>query len=163
MENSFRYGFDLPKLDVSLAATSYDFNSFKPQAAQSNNNALLSGANAFAGVAASVSATYSAYSAYKMQAEYQREISKINVMLSDYASEDALQKGFSEAASSNRQVRELIGVQKAAYASQNVALNFGSARDVVRATNFMGEIDALRIKNNAYPAAFGYTIVGLDA
>lgn len=58
---------------------------------------------------------------------------------------------------------QIFGTQRAALAANGVDLGEGSANDVLTTTAFMGERDALTIRDNAARQAWGYRVQGVNA
>lgn len=106
---------------------------------------------------------YSTYNAYKLQAQYQKSVGRINQMLLDFALETTKESESEALAAQERKRREVIGAQQAGYAAQGVDIRSGTPQSVQRTTNFLSEIDSIRIRNNASRQAFGYKIQSLDA
>lgn len=110
------------------------------------------GLNAFS----AISNAYSQSQAIKAQAAYQKSVAEINSKLADMNAEDALQRGEVEARNYKKQVDQMIGQQRVAFASGNVDVNFGSAKDVQDQTRVQAQRDILTIKSNAFREAWGY-------
>ena len=106
-----------------------------------------------------------AYSAYQQnqagraarrQGEYQGDIFDLNAADAERQAEDATARG-REAESRHRVgVKQLIGSQRAGLAASGVDIGTGSARDVQEEAAYLGELDALTIRNNAKREALGY-------
>lgn len=117
-----------------------------------------------AGVAAGVNAfgavgnAYAQSQAIKARAAYQSTIAKINSELSTMQAEDAIKRGDIEARNYQKEVDQMIGSQRVAYAAQGVDVNFGSAAEIQEETRMQGAIDALKIRNNAWREAWGYRV-----
>ncbi len=112
---------------------------------------------------ASLGDTFSKYVSYRAQAAYQRSIGRINEMLAKYSYEQALDQGAKAVGQHRAKVNQLIGSQRTSYAAQGVDLTYGSAVQTMQDTRFLGEMDALTLKNNAYKEAFGYKLSAIDA
>jgi hypothetical protein len=57
----------------------------------------------------------------------------------------------------------LIGTQRAGFAGQNVDVGQGSPTDVQGDAAYLGELDALKIRNNAAREAWGYRVQAQNA
>lgn len=75
---------------------------------------------------------------------------------------DTIDRGAEEEAKFRSSVRGLIGSQRAGYAAQDVDVAFGSATDVQADAEFLGELDALTLRNNVQREAYGYTAQAED-
>ena len=106
---------------------------------------------------------YAQSQAIKARAAYQSVIAKINAEMATMNAEDAIRRGEITARDYQKEVDGMIGMQKVAYASQNVDVNFGSAADIQAETRMFGALDALTIKNNAWREAWGYKVEALNS
>lgn len=71
---------------------------------------------------------------------------------------DARAIGADEESRYRASVRGLIGSQRAGFAAQGVDVGSGSAVDVQADAAYLGELDALTIRNNAAREAWGYEV-----
>lgn len=106
---------------------------------------------------------YAQSQAIKARAAYQSTISKINAEMANLAAEDAIKRGEVSARDYQKEVDQMIGQQRVAYAAQGVDVNFGSAADIQEETRMRGALDALTIKNNAWREAWGYRVEALNS
>jgi len=97
------------------------------------------------------------------QADYQKKITKINLMLSDRAYDDTLKRGDVEAGNLLKDARRLVGTQKASLAAQGIEIDSGSAADIQADTNLLSQQDATRLKINAMREAYGFKVEGIKA
>lgn len=97
------------------------------------------------------SAIESVFNAYNQQS-----IANYNAALSRRAAQDALDRGMEEEQKYRKQIRQVIGTQRAGFASQNVDVNTGTAAEIQKQTAGIGEMDAITIRNNAILEAWGY-------
>lgn len=79
-----------------------------------------------------------------------------NADIADLQAKDAIQRGAIDQKKMRRQTEQVIGKQRVNMAAQGVDINKGSAVDVVADAAYLGELDALTIKNNAAKEAWGY-------
>lgn len=86
---------------------------------------------------------------------YQDRVAQHNARLAEQAAADALDRGSVEESRQRARTGQLIGSQRAAYASAGVDVASGSALDVVGDTAAIGELDARTIRNNAAREAWG--------
>jgi hypothetical protein len=92
----------------------------------------------------------------------QREIQAYNAQVADYQAKDALERGVIAETRSRTTTKRTIGAQRAFFASQGVDVNEGSPADVQANTAYLGELDALTIRNNAAREAWGYRAQAVD-
>lgn len=85
-----------------------------------------------------------------------------NAQIADWQAQDALDRGVVNERISRRQTKQVIGSQRASLASQGVDINKGSALDVQADAAYLGELDALTIRNNAAKEAWGYKVQAND-
>jgi len=90
------------------------------------------------------------------EGEYSAEVYGRNADLAEEQAKDALARGREAEMALRRKSRGLAGSQRAAFASQGLDINSGSARDVVQNDMALGELDALTIRNNAQREALGF-------
>lgn len=108
-----------------------------------------------------VSNLFNAYASYE-QGKYLDSVSKVNAGISRQAAADALERGSLEADEQRKQTQQVIGSQRAAYASGGIDVNTGTAGQVQSDTAALGELDALTIMNNAAREAYGYEVQAID-
>lgn len=85
-----------------------------------------------------------------------------NAQIADWQAQDALDRGVVNERTMRRQTKQVIGSQRASLASQGVDINKGSALDVQADAAYLGELDALTIRNNAAKEAWGYRVQAND-
>lgn len=95
-------------------------------------------------------------------AESQAELAEYNAAVAELQAQDAIDRGAEDEQRFRSQVRLLIGEQRAGQAASNVDVGFGSTVDVQADAAFLGELDALQLRNNAAREAWGYTVQGED-
>jgi hypothetical protein len=110
-----------------------------------------------AAVLAVAGAGHSAYASYK-SGKINQNIAETNAKVTDFQATDAINRGKIEEDNLRLEVRRVIGAQRAAYAGQNVDVNEGSASVAQEDTAYLGELDALTIRNNAAREAYGYKV-----
>lgn len=111
---------------------------------------------------ASVGSAYAQSQAIEAQAEFQSQMFEFNKELASYKADDALERGTKSANDLRKQVKQLIGSQRASLAAQGIEIDSGSAAEIQRNTNYMGKLDMLRIKSNAWREAWGYKVEALN-
>lgn len=85
-----------------------------------------------------------------------------NAQLAELQAQDAIERGQVEETKSRRQTEQVIGRQRVSLAAQGVDINKGSALDVQADAAYLGELDALTIRNNAAKEAWGYRVQAQD-
>lgn len=94
--------------------------------------------------------------------EYEAELAEINAKLAEEQERDVLARG-EEAASRHRlDVKRLAGAQRVALAAQGIALDDGSAADILGDTAYFGALDEATIRNNARREAFGFKVQAMN-
>ena len=76
---------------------------------------------------------------------------------------DATSRGVDEEQRYRSSVRGLIGSQRAGFAAQGIDVGSGSAADVQADSAYLGELDALTIRNNAAREAWGFRVEAQQA
>jgi hypothetical protein len=106
--------------------------------------------------AISLAAAYQQSETMKAQGDFQRQQFETNARLAEMQAQDTIKRGDEDAAAYKKQVKQVIGSQRAAMAAQGIELDSGSALDIQEETAGIGALDALTIKNNAWREAWGY-------
>ena len=96
--------------------------------------------------------------AVRAQGNYQNEMANINAQFAELSAESAITRGNKQAADVKRNTKKIIGSQRAAMAAQGISIDSGSALDVQEDTAMIGELEAMKVKNNAWMEAFGYKV-----
>lgn len=104
-----------------------------------------------------IGAGFSAYSAIQA-GKMQREMYELNSLIGQKQGEYALEKGQIQEQVVRYGTKQLIGKQRASFAAQNIALDDGTALEMQKDAAKWGEIDALRVRNNAAMEAWGYRL-----
>ena len=119
------------------------------------------GMSAFAGLSL-ISTVYGAFSAYQ-SGKAQKRIAQYNASVAEYQAKDAIDRGEVAVTRRRSQTTQVIGSQRAALASQGVDVNDGSAREVQADARYLGELDAMTIRNNARREAWGFQVEARNA
>jgi hypothetical protein len=90
-------------------------------------------------------------------------VEDFNAQVAELQAADAEQRGALDAARFARQVRGLIGTQRASFAASGVDVGFGSAVDVQADAAYLGKEDEATIRLNAQREAFGYRVAAIDS
>jgi hypothetical protein len=107
-------------------------------------------------------AELSSAQAQRKAAESGADLQDFNAKIADLQAQDAVERGAEDESRYRSQVRGSIGTQRAGIASQNVKVGFGSAVDVQADAAYLGELDALSIRNNAAREAWGFKMQATD-
>lgn len=107
-------------------------------------------------------AAAAAGAAQRRAAESGAELQDFNAKIADMQAQDAIERGAETESRYRTQVRGAIGTQRAGLAAQGVKVGFGSAVDVQADAAYLGELDALSIRNNAAREAWGYKMQATD-
>lgn len=95
-------------------------------------------------------------------AESQAQLSEYNAAVADLQARDAVDRGELDASRFRSRTRQLVGEQRAGFASGGIDVGFGSAVDVQADATLLGEMDALTAVSNAKRAAWGFKVEGED-
>jgi hypothetical protein len=90
--------------------------------------------------------------------EAAKELADFNAAMAEARARDALARGAEEESRYRQGVKVLIGSQRAGFAAQGVDVGVGSPVDVTADAAFLGELDALTLRNNARREAWGYRV-----
>lgn len=110
-------------------------------------------------IASTAIAAYSVYQsgqAAKEQAQYQRAVARNNEIIAERMAEDARVRGEEEARKTRLRSQQLASRQRVVLAQQGVAVDEGSALDLIGDTIALGEAEALTVRSNAEREALGF-------
>lgn len=96
----------------------------------------------------------------EVMGDYEAQLYNQNAGLADMQAADAIARGREAELKVRGDSRQLVGAQRAALAAQGIAIDSGSAADVIENDAMMGELDALTVRNNARRAAWGFNVQG---
>lgn len=97
-------------------------------------------------------------SAIRSQARFQQAQFKFNQRLADLEAREAERVGLAEATKVRASARKLEAEQRVRFAAQGVDPRFGTPSAILDSTQFLSEMDAITVQNNAYRRAFGYKV-----
>lgn len=109
-----------------------------------------------AGMAMQVMGAMDQAEAQRNQYNYQAQVARNNATMAEYQARDVLERGQREEQNRRLKTAAMFGDQRAQLAANGVDLGEGSATELLTTTKFMGENDALTIRNNAARDAWGY-------
>jgi hypothetical protein len=131
-----------------------------------------------AAITGAISLGVAAYQAYKQHkaanevkaaGELQKEAAYAGAQLLDWNASvarmqaaDALARGAEDERRFRENIDVMVGAQRAGFAAQNVDVGFGSAVDTQADAAYLGELDALQIRNNAAREAWGFNVQATD-
>lgn len=95
-------------------------------------------------------------------ADSQARLQDYNAKVADLQAADAVARGAEDESRFRTTVRTAIGTQRAGFAASNIDVGFGSAVDVQADAAYLGELDALAIRNNAARQAWGFKVSAED-
>lgn len=113
-----------------------------------------------AGAAASAVGSANSASAQQAGLNYQADVAANNAQIAEWQAQDAIRQGQDQEQSSRMQYAATKSSQRAALAANGVALDEGSAVDVLTSTDYLNEMDASTIQANAARSAWGYRTQG---
>lgn len=88
--------------------------------------------------------------------EYMAQVAANNAIVAGYQASIAKDVGATQEQNSRLRTGQVYGAQRAALAANGIDLGEGSATDVLTTTKYMGERDALTIRDNASRTAWAY-------
>lgn len=88
-------------------------------------------------------------SAQKAALEYNAAVARNSEIMAGYEKAAEAEKGVQDELDLRQKTRRLKGTQIAEMAAAGLDLSEGSAADILAGTDYMGEIDALRIRNDS--------------
>jgi hypothetical protein len=94
--------------------------------------------------------------------DYNAQIAENNKVIAERQASDALARGKIAEDEQRRKTMAIKGAQRAALGASGVALDSGSALDILGDTAAFGELDALTIRSNADREAYGYRVQGMN-
>lgn len=107
------------------------------------------------------SLAFGAMSAYQQSAstkasmEYQSAVARNNAITAEYQAQDAVKRGEVAEAEQRRRTAMMKGSQTARLAANGLDISEGSALNILSDTDWMGEQDALTVRDNASREAWG--------
>lgn len=112
-------------------------------------------------VAGGIGETYAAYrksAAEKTGYEYQSKVAKSNEQIAEFQAADALTRGAATVQAIQLKKGQTLGTQQAIFGSRNVALDEGSALNILADTSFMGARDEAIAVDNAAKEAWALRV-----
>lgn len=107
------------------------------------------------GAGAQAMGAYRASQAAKAAAKYNAAVSRNNAQIAQWQAQSILAKGARDEQAQRLRTAALKGSQRARLAANGVDLTQGSALRILQDTDYLGEMDALTIRDNAAMDAWG--------
>lgn len=101
-----------------------------------------------AGMVLSILGAYKKSKGDKDAYNYQADVDRENAKVAEWEAQDAILQGQKTEVKRDLKTGNMIGQQEAGFAARGIAINEGSPLRVLNDTAFMGEQDALTIRNN---------------
>ncbi len=108
------------------------------------------------------SMAFGAYSSYQQSQaqqasyEYQAAVARNNAITAEWQAQDAIKRGEIAEEQQRRRTAMLKGTQTARLAANGLDISEGSALQILSDTDWMGEQDALTVRDNAAREAWGF-------
>lgn len=109
-----------------------------------------------AGAVGGIFSSYYGAKSKQNQLAFEAEMADLNAKVSESTAQTALLAGQREVQKSRLSTARLKSAQRVAMASNGVALDEGSAVNVLTTTDYFGEVDANTVNANAIREAWGY-------
>ena len=106
-------------------------------------------------VASAAGSGLQAYGAYQ-SSKGQKAAHLYNAQVGEMQAQDALARGEQEVVRERMKTADLKGRQRAALGASGIDVNEGSALDILTGTDFMADLDAQVIRENAEREAWGH-------
>ena len=111
-----------------------------------------------AGAAVSTAGAYNKSKSDKAAYEYQGAVNRNNATIAEWQARDAITRGQKAEQQQRLKVAQLKSTQRASFAARGMAVDEGSPLSILDDTDFMGEQDALTLRDNAAREAWGYRV-----
>lgn len=108
-----------------------------------------------AGIFGSASAAYKKSTLEKTGYEFQSKVAANNAIIAEQQAGDAITRGQTNENTVRQNTAQLKSTQVASLAARNLDMGSGSPLDILTSTDYMGEVDALKVRNNATKEAWG--------
>lgn len=102
-----------------------------------------------AGMGYNMAAAYQQARAQKAIARYKAQVAKNNAQVAEWQAQQEERIGAFEEQNSRLRTADLYGTQRAVMAANGIDLGEGVATDILATSKYMGERDALTIRDNA--------------
>lgn len=109
-----------------------------------------------------VGQTITQASALSTQSAIDTSTAQINEEFSELQAEDAIARGEEDVVNFRKQVKTLIGSQRARLAAQGIDVESGSALEIQLDTAAIASEDVLTIRNNAFRESMGFEVSAIQ-
>tara|TARA_R110000824_G_scaffold122685_3_gene280037 strand:- start:13879 stop:14700 length:822 start_codon:yes stop_codon:yes gene_type:complete len=116
-------------------------------------------------VAGAGTAAYGAHqqaSAQKKSAKFKAAVSRNNQVIAKRKAENERKRGKQEERNYRSKLEQIKGKQRSGFAGSGVVVDSDSAFEMLGDTAYLGEIDALTIRNNADQRAYGFEVQAMN-
>lgn len=116
-------------------------------------------------VAGAGTAAYGAHqqaSAQKKSAKFQAAVARNNQVIAKRKAETERKRGKQEERNYRSKLEQIKGKQRSGFAGSGVVVDSDTAFEMLGDTAYLGEIDALTIRNNADQRAYGFEVQGMN-
>lgn len=117
--------------------------------------ANLNLATSFMSGITSLAGAYAQGQAARAQADYASTVANINNRFAEIEARDIIKTGDERAAEHGKNIKQLVGKQRAGFAAGNVLVGSGTAGAIEDQTREIGFEEQQNIRNNAWKQAFG--------
>ena len=93
--------------------------------------------------------------AMRAQGDYAVKIGEMNARFAEMEARSVTEAGDKEASEHGKQINQMVGAQKAAFAGGNIKVDSGTALAIRKQTMEIGYAEQRTIRNNAWRKAFG--------
>ena len=116
-----------------------------------------------AGMVMSAMSSYQQSKAQQASMDYQADVAHNNAITAEYQAQDAVKRGEVAEAEQRRRTSMMKGSQTARLAANGLDISEGSALNILSDTDWMGEQDALTVRDNASREAWAYRQQGANS
>ncbi len=118
--------------------------------------------SSFFGAIGSAYGAYASARSTKTQLELQSQLAEINARLSESSAQQETRRGQQAEQGVRLKTAQIKGTQRAAMAANGIDLGSDSATHILTTTDYMGERDAITVRDNATRNAWGYRTQGAN-
>jgi len=122
-----------------------------------NANQIQGFSNSISGIG-SLAGAFQGKASLNASADLIEKTNAINTKMAELQAKDAIRRGEGEVKKLRQGIQHVVGSQRAAFAAQGIQVDSGSALAVQESTNYVGELDVITLRNNAFREAFGFKL-----
>lgn len=116
-----------------------------------------------ASLAMGAMSSYQQSNAAKQSADYQAAVNRNNAQISEWQAQDSIKRGEVAEHQQRLRTKQMKGSQTARLAANGIDISDGSALNILSDTDWMGEQDALNVRDNAAREAYAYRQQGANS